>query len=99
MGGTRRKIPPILPRTKKLQWLTLENELTHAFIKSWSNLSYMYLDDPSQKAIVRLCRNNLKSEIRSLIIGLNSKSLAKLIETTYEVKNVLKEVKNPATFK
>lgn len=73
-----------------------ENELTHAFIKGWLDLSYKCPDAPSHKAIVGLCRSNLKIEVRSLILQRSPQSLAKLIEAAHDVESVLKELENPS---
>lgn len=74
------------------------NESSQAFIKKWHTLSYKCLKAPSHKALMGLCWNNLKPEVRSLIVGLDLKSLVKLIEAAHDTESNLRELENPSKY-
>lgn len=63
--------------------------------------SYLLLCLPSSiplhKAIVGLCKNNIKAEVHSLIVEIRTKTMAQLIEVVVEDEEVLAELKkNPS---
>lgn len=56
-------------------------------------MSYKCPNALSHKSIVGLCKNNLKAEVRSLIVGAQTKTMVQLIEVAIEVKGILTERK------
>lgn len=68
-----------------------ENASSQDFLKRWRELSYKCLDAPLYKAIVGLCKNNLKA--RSHIVGVGTKTMARLIEAAPEAEGIFAELK------
>lgn len=70
-----------------------DDDSSQDFVKTWHVLSYKCPNALSHKAIVGLCKNNLKAEVLSLIVGFHTKTMAQLIEVAVEAKGILAEVK------
>lgn len=70
-----------------------ENKSSLDFVKRWRELSFKDPDLLSHKAIVGICKNNLKTEVRSLIVGVRTKTMVQLIEAAAEAKGILIELK------
>lgn len=57
----------------------------------------MCLDVSSHNAIVGLCKNNLKVELHSLIVGIWTKTMARLIEAVVEAKGIPVKLKKSSS--
>lgn len=73
-----------------------ESVSAQAFINKWRNLSYKRAEPPSRKAAVNMCKDNLKPEIKAMMVSLKTKSLAKLREVVVHAENVHKGLTIPS---
>ncbi|XXG47604.1 hypothetical protein AAC387_Pa02g2228 [Persea americana] len=76
-----------------------ENESTYDFIHKWKAMAYKCSDVLPQASLVDICRNNMRTRIRSMIIGNKSKNLGELLEASMEAETVIKDLNSQKSSK
>ncbi|XXG53350.1 hypothetical protein AAC387_Pa03g1453 [Persea americana] len=76
-----------------------ENESTCDFIHKWKAMVYKCSDVLPQASLVDICRNNMTTRIRSMIIGNKSKNLGELLEASMEAETVIKDLNSQKSSK